>query len=68
MDLICQVSEDDGFICRLIICTVYFSETKQHDIVHKAFFLVWDSYGQVVYKQLAFALSDDLGVESDTSG
>ena len=34
----------------------------------KLFFLVWDSYGQVVYKQLAFALSDDLGVESDTSG
>ena len=27
-----------GSYVGLIICTVYFSETKQHDIVHKAFF------------------------------
>lgn len=62
---ICQVSYDNRFIYRPDY--LQFILGKWHDIDNKASF-VWNGCEQVFYKKLALALSDDLGVESDTAG
>ena len=58
-----------GSYVGLIICTVYFSEMQQHDIVHKAFFF-WFGTAMARWFISSWHLVRQmiLGVESDTSG